>query len=323
LVFLTPPIAKNTAFTRLTGRGSFGFAGGVYNPGAIEVGENLFLLARAERTPWAILKWDQQAFLSGSQPVLIRLDAARQIAEVQELPFTNHAEMSGWRLEDFRLFRYRHQLFANHSRFRASDGTAGKSNAVRFDSLQIDMGISRVELESKNLTFLGTPKLDRSVAQIEKNWVFFENEAELYLIYSFHPYCLLRTKDWSNLAFETVRQRELQLPITDDQIDIRNSINPVDYDQAHLLHVIHKAYPNKQYIFWAILIQKASLLPVKISGRPLVRGWPSAPAAIIYACSAVVCADEILLFAGLDDSSSGFWRIPRSELDAHWVPLKE
>lgn len=321
LVFLSPPIAKNTAFIHLAGRGSFGFAGGVYNPGAVAVGESLFLLGRAEHTPWAILKWNQQAFLSGSHPILIRLNETRQIAEVRELSFTNHEEMNGWRVEDFRLFRFHNQLFANHSRFRASGGSTDKSNPVRFDSLQIDVAISRVELESANLTFLGTPKLDRSVARIEKNWVFFEKAEELYMIYSFHPYRLLRANGWSDLAFETVMERKLQLPITDDQIDIRNSINPVDYDQEHFLHIIHKAYADKQYVFWAILIQKASLLPVKISGRPLVRGWSSVPAAIIYACSIVVRADEILVFAGLNDSSTGFWRIQRSELDANWIPL--
>ncbi len=160
-------------------------------------------------------------------------------------------EMNGWRVEDFRLFRYRNQLFANHSRFRASGGSADKSNPVRFDSLQIDVVISKVELESANLTFLGTPKLDRPVARIEKNWVFFEKAEELYMIYSFHPYHLLRANGWSDLAFETVMERKLQLPITDDQIDIRNSINPVDYDQEHFLHIIHKAYADKQYVFWS------------------------------------------------------------------------
>jgi predicted GH43/DUF377 family glycosyl hydrolase len=321
LAFLSPPIARSTGFVRLAGHGSFGFAGGVYNPGAVAEGERVLLLARAERTPWAILRWNQTAFLSGCQPVLVRLDETSRIAETRELTYSNREEMSGSRVEDFRLFRYRNQLFANHSRFRATGGPPGNGDSVRFKSLVIDVGISKVDVAKGELTFLGTPALDRPMGRIEKNWVLFENEQQLYLIYSFHPYHLLRANSWPELGFETVMQCELQLPFASDEIDIRNSINPVEYDRDHLLHMVHKAYSDKQYVFWAVLLEKKSLMPVKISRCPLVRGWLSAPATILYACSVLVRGNEILVFAGINDSSMGFWRIPQSELDANWIPL--
>jgi hypothetical protein len=104
-------------------------------------------------------------------------------------------------------------------------------------------------------------------------------------------------------------------------LSIRNSVNPVDYDEHHLLHLVHRVYPNKQYSFWAVLIDKATLRPVKISSRPFARGWHSSSATIIYVSSLIVTAENVLAFAGLDDASTAIASIPRPRLDADWRPI--
>ena len=144
---------------------------------------------------------------------------------------------------------------------------------------------------------------------------------QLYLLYSFKPYHLLRADRWPELDFATTLNQDLQLPLAKDGMPIRNSVNPVDYDAEHFLHVVHKVYPGKQYAFWAVLIGKETLLPRFISDRPLVCGWRSAPASIIYVCALVPRECEILVFGGLNDSSIGIWRVPRTRLHEHWKPL--
>jgi hypothetical protein len=179
-----------------------------------------------------------------------------------------------------------------------------------------------LDLTAGKLAEFGAPEPDFPVAAVEKNWVFFSHRDEVYCLYSFHPYRLLRARAWPGLDLETVVNEPLTGVPPQLARGVRNSINPVDYDETHLLHIVHCVYAVKQYAFWAVLISKETLRPVAISARPLVRGWESAPAAIIYVCSAIASASEILIFGGINDSSIGSWRVPRADLDSEWVPLE-
>ena len=321
LAFLNRPIAEAADLIRLTGPGSFGFAGGVLNPGAIPRGERIVLLARGERVPWTLAAKNQATFLTSSRSVLVELDEQFAVQTVKELSIEGLEEREGARLEDFRLFQHQSELFSNHSRITNPGVNSWSPRPLQEASLRSSVGISRLDLASKKLTYLGSPKLDRPVSQNEKNWVCFEHLRQLYLLYSFKPYHLLRADRWPELDFATTLTQDLQLPLAQDGMPIRNSVNPVDYDAEHFLHVVHKVYPGKQYAFWAVLIGKETLLPTFISDRPLVCGWHSAPASIIYVCALVPRESEILVFGGLNDSSIGIWRVPRTRLREHWKPL--
>ena len=144
----------------------------------------------------------------------------------------------------------------------------------------------------------------------------------LLLLYSVAPYVLLSCSNWPGLDFTTIMEAEVQLPFGGDGLAIRNSVNPVDYDGRHWLHIVHKVYPGKQYAFWALLIDKQTLQPVRATVRPLVRGWHSYSASIIYTCSVLVDSDHVRLFSGLDDSSACVATIPRRRLDAEWVLIE-
>jgi len=319
LTFLSPPIARAENFVRLTGRGSFGFGAGVFNPGAIAENGHIFLLARGENLPWDTQKKSWELFHNGMLALLLRLDENLGVSATWRVPYAADSGPGEYRVEDFRLFRHGGQLLASHTCCQPSARTPDAP--VVLESLTFRIGLSSLDLTTPEMKFLGLAKIDRPMAPMEKNWVFFEAGGVLYMVYAFHPYHLFRLRKMESLEFETVLQRKLSLPIVSDGIRIRNSINPVEYDENHLLHVVHKVYPGKQYVFWAILIDKKSLLPVMISSAPLVQGWVSAPAAIIYACSAVALTKEVLLFAGLNDSGAGVWRIPRSDLDLQWTPI--
>jgi hypothetical protein len=322
LTFLSDPIVKASNLTQLAGRGSFGFKAGVLNPGAIAEGDGVILLARGEHIPWAVSKRSMSDFFRGWRPMLFELNKKLDFALIKEAKFTNVKESDGIRLEDFRLFRYQNQLFSNHSKVTSLDETSPKDKPWDFESMRIGVSISRVDVTTNKLTFLGTPTLDFPTTVAEKNWAMFEHQKELYLIYSFNPFHLLKVSRWPQLDFVTVMRQPLKLLHGDDQIKFRNSVNPVEYDQEHFLHVVHKVYLDKQYAFWAVLIEKNSLLPKMISARPLICGWKSAPASIIYACSVIARENEILIFGGLHDSAMGFWKIARSKLDENWIAVE-
>jgi len=324
LVFLSRPLATVGDLTRLAGRGSLGFAAGVLNPGAVAAGDDILLLARGEQTPWVVAQKNVAAFVTGCRPVLFELKDNLTRVQAHVGTVVDTPEGRGTRLEDFRLFHYRGELFSNHSRFTPLNLPAdGSARPVSFESSRLGVAISRVDALAKTVTLLGFPKLDFPTGAAEKNWVMFEHQAALYLIYSVNPFHLLKADRWPELSFATVHREKLDLPDGGDGLKFRNSANPVEYDENYFLHMVHKVYPDKRYAFWGVLIEKHSLLPKKITARPMVCGWQSSPAAIIYACSLVVRAEDVLVFGGLNDTGLGFWKIRREKLDFEWIPLAQ
>lgn len=323
LAYLSQPIARVENLTRLSGRGSFGFSAGVINPGVKPNGSGFTFLARGEKVPWAIAEQNQSVFLTGCRALMMKIDDQLTLRAVREVVINRPNGMEGVRFEDFRIFQYQRQLFSNHACVSNPGVNPSAARRLQPALLRVNVGISRWDLARNELTYLGAPKLDRLLGLIEKNWVFFEHQEQLYLLYSFKPYHLLRANRWPRLDFETMFNRDFSFPLSEDGIPIRNSANPVEYDSEHFIHVIHKVYPEKRYAFWAILIDKRTLIPKMITDRPLACGWHSAPASIIYICALIPRESEVLLFGGIDDSSIGIWRIPRSRLDSHWVTLLE
>lgn len=323
LAYLSAPIVTRRDMRLLTGRGSFGFAAGVYNPGAIVEDGRVYLLSRADQTPWAQRKADESLFFTSSKPVLLALDAGCSIDSAKVLAHEGLAEPAITRTADFRLFRFRGRLYSNHSVISLVPPRSTSTRQLRMDQLQTRVGISSLDLGQRRLSWQGFPSIDRPLAKTEKNWAVFAGGDRLFLLYSFAPYVLLAADNWPALTFRTVLEDSVELPFAGDGLHVRNSINPVDYDAGHWLHVVHKVYPGKQYCFWAVLIDKQTLRPVMTTARPLVCGWQSASASILYACSVGVTTEHVNIFAGLDDSATAVATIARGRLDSEWSRLPQ
>ena len=321
ITYLSASIVRHKDFRLLAGRGSFKFAAGVHNPGAIVYEGRTYLLPRADRIPWAFQKADESLFFTSSQPLLFVLDNEYHVSSVTELSTIGLPNAATSRTGDFRLCKFDGQILTNHFVMSSSRNVASR-RPLRIEELRTRVGISRLNIEQRQIIWCGFPTLDRRLAQAEKNWALFTNGEQLFLLYSFAPYILMTASHWPSLAFTTVVATRFTLPFDDDDLPLRNSINPVDYDDAHWLHIVHKVYPSKQYAFWAVLINKQTLQPVQMTARPLLRGWQSYPAAIIYTCSVIVNRTDILLFSGLDDSATAIAKIPRIRLDAEWIAIK-
>jgi len=319
--FLAPPLTRRAAFRALTGRGFLGFGAGVFNPGTWEEQGRLTMILRADRVPWAEQERDERIHLSSSAAVIGRLDATGDLIEAAPLRFVSALAPQETRTEDYRLFGHRGRLYCNHSLIVPPGGRQAAAGPLHVELMHTRVAISELDPEGRELRLLGTPRLDFAVRSLEKNWAFFSADGAVHVIYSVAPYRLLRAPRWPELNFTSVVRGAAAYPFSGDGRSIRNSINPVPYDDRHFLHIVHKVYPHKQYVFWALLIDRRTLLPAFVLDRPLVRAGPSVAAAIVYACSAVVRPAEVLVFAGVDDCAAGYWRVGREDLDRHWKPL--
>lgn len=291
---------------------------GVLNPGCFHNQGCIHLLARREEFPWAVLKRDPARFFSPPPPLLTSAPAAGDDGAAGNWTSVvlrwEPGYPSGSRAEDFRIFEHAGEWLSNHALI--SPGALGESE-VRPEQLLTRVGISRLNPADYSLRYLGLAQLPIPLCQVEKNWAMFSAAGEINLIYSFQPFRLFGCTSSADLRFTPRAEVQLDLPAHLRGAALRNSINPVVYDEHHLLHVVHSVYPDKQYVFWAALLDRRSRLPVRISRRPLLRSESS----LTYLCSALTGSETLTFFGGLEDSAVACWRLPRARLEAEWLPV--
>jgi hypothetical protein len=201
-------------------------------------------------------------------------------------------------------------------------GLDANAGTVDWTAVRTVQGLSRVDLRTGALDYLGEIGVDFRTQPREKNWVYFTRGDELFLMYSFRPFRLLRLVDFGSLRFATTRTSSLSMPGWLRTVPVRNSVNPVTYDDAHLLGAVHAKLSTTGFVFWPILIDRRTLLPTRVLKRPLVAVRPDADASnIVYVSSIVARTDEIVLFVGIGDRAVGCARVSRSDLDRAWSPL--
>jgi hypothetical protein len=185
--------------------------------------------------------------------------------------------------------------------------------------------ISNLNIRKSMLYFLGVPTIDYPLKRSEKNWVYFELNNELYLIYSFSPYILLKASDWPALTFKTVMQKKIIFPFEFYDNFIALSTNPIDYDVNHLLLVVHKRRIDwpRSYVFWAVLINKKTLIPTQVSSRPLIKSGQSRGfyKGHVYLSAVVSLNHRLIFFLGEGDSHLSGVSIDKEHLNSFFIPL--
>ena len=318
---LSPPIMDMKECTIFASPGLLNFQGGVFNPGAIPHDGQIIVCAKAQEMHWSdAIKSKQFEHYMRGKPVLMELDRDLRIRSACEVETVKHLPASeGIGIEDFRMFEFHGEIYINHSMCYKRPG-GGYSRATQC--------LSSLDVEKEEITYLGEPDLDFEVSAMEKNWSYFEHESELYLLFSFSPYVLLKASRWPTLSFETVIRREVDTHQFQDGIFpnfLSLSTNPIDYDSDHLLVIVHKfvIIEHRMYAHWAVLIDKRSLLPVKVSSRPLVCGGEARGMfpGIIYTTAVVDQGDSLIVFNGESDLQCSYAKIAKKRLDACWIDL--
>ena len=181
----------------------------------------------------------------------------------------------------------------------------------------------------KAFTYLGAPKLDFDIQPKEKNWVFIEHNGQLYLFYSFHPFRVLKLENLSSLSFSTILDRQLNPKLGDIGgfgTFVSYSTNPVDYDDQHFLTLIHQCDPKgagRLYYQWGVLLDKNSLLPMRITSAPLFSGIGARGPlmGVLYVMSVIKFENDFLFLNGEGDSFVTYTKLPKGRLDGLWSDI--
>jgi hypothetical protein len=226
-------------------------------------------------------------------------------------------------IEDFRLFPFKSEIWVNHALIPVitSDNRVGYNDCTQ--------ALSILDDKTMTLTFAGQPTLDVTLNRKEKNWVYIELNNELYLFYSIHPYRILKLADAGTLEFRTVVHKQFGARLGDVGgfgTMVSFSTNPVEYDDRHLLTVIHqvdKRGSGRFYYHWGLLTEKDSLMPKMITSGPIITGLGARGKlkGICYVMSAIPGSTDITFYCGEGDTHVTRIAITRAKLDKLWTAL--
>ncbi|MBF0216419.1 MAG: hypothetical protein HQL30_05420 [Candidatus Omnitrophica bacterium] len=311
----------------LAGPGLLGLKGGLFNPGAVVSGDEIILIAKGLDISPVDAFNDPACFKDYMKGpvVILRYDLDMAIKKIAILSAGTYGED---KIEDFRVFNYRGNILSNH--VTANPSLEGKNPVYG----RCRQSISRVDVKENKFIGIGNPRIDRPVNMIEKNWCYFEHNEELFLLYSLDPYLLFKLADWETLEFKvfvdkaiSIREKVNNYLQVGKKIILSLSTNPISYDEHHYLMMVHKAYRLwpfcRLYVQWAMLIDKKSLLPVKVSRKPVFTGKYArgSVSGVIYTTSVLCLKNDVLIFNGEGDSYLSYARLSRAKLNRYFVDI--
>ncbi len=262
--------------------------GGLYNPGVVAEGDERLLLVRHEKDYY---------FTNDVSATLVR----GNIKDLKKGKNGNFSVLkregfpSNCRIEDFRLFKYKGELYASHTLVETKKGVK--------EAYIIKPVVSKIIGDTiKYWDFMDLPiKMNR----FEKNWLLWEWNGELYCIYSIDPLVIFKLEGWSwkllkneeNGIAHFIRE---QLPNA-GYISV-SAITPLDETRMLAFwHTIHDGI-YKQGIF----VLDMSTLDVTCLTEPVLQGGglkgykPEA----LYVSGLVVAGDKLEVWCGEADANT-------------------
>ena len=279
--------------------------GAIFNPGALLVNDEIILLANAQKVPWFKARGKKKDFYMQGNPLLIRLDQKTEkiigqdiITKIIDLP-----QDQNYAIEDFRLFHWQGKKMINHSLVTRKKTGVYIGQAGSFSALSL------LDEKEKTIDFCAIPQVDFPLQVFEKNWIYKETNKQLLLFYSVNPYKVLLLENERTFSFKTIIEQPLSSNISDPGgfgTMVSFSTNPIDFDNNHWLIVIHQIkykFTGRCYHHWAVLIDKSTFLPLKISSKPIFKGMGARgrTPGIRYISSVLKRENELLFFAGEGD----------------------
>lgn len=321
-----PAYLRNIINTHVIGKpGTLNFLGGVFNPGAIQKGNEIVLIAKSQVVPWFKALGKKKKFHLVGSPVIFKLEneTLNKKSEYVIQDLEGFPVKAGWFIEDLRMFQWKSRTMINHSIILKEN----EGNYIQQGS--VNSALSILENSETKIKFLGIPRLDFELQTVEKNWVYQEKNGRLFLFYSLNPYRVLVLENENDLTFKTVinQQFEHRLKNPGGFISrVSYSTNPIEFDENCWLMIIHQINHKvfgRCYFHWAILIDKQTLLPVKITSKPLFSGMGARgrTPGIRYISSILQVNDEILFFAGEGDVYVTLTRKKIKEIESLFVNL--
>jgi predicted GH43/DUF377 family glycosyl hydrolase len=282
-----------------------GYAGGVYNPGAAVVGERILLLARNERFTELDRQRDSNLWRDSCRPMAISVDLDGKVQECPPLRFDESAGTC--RAEDFRLFYDADKLYTSYSAVYSEDRIENHVAAVDFQEGQLGPPLR--------------PLVDFPLQPVEKNWCYFEQGGELYAIYSFRPFRILKLVDRSSYRFATVVFGYPETESHECQAAkfVSLSTSPVEFDETQFLMFVHWRGDSLNYRHFGVLIDRGTLRPTRMARTPLFTGGRARGMHphVVYLMSVLRIKDEYWMFLGEGDEHVSCSRLGDSQMRAY------
>jgi predicted GH43/DUF377 family glycosyl hydrolase len=268
-------VTPASARLRLLSRGDLpGSDGGLYNPGAVGVGDRLELIVRREI---------DYRFTTNAHAERVVLDAA-DLSLIEHRTLARRGYPDDARIEDFRPVRFRGETLVVHTMVRPGGIRPVLARATE----------SEIEL-------LGAIELPWTSTPIEKNWVLFVHEDELHCLYRLDPL----------LVFARGRRGRWQLRKRVDNgwgdrfpAMLSNSANLVPFDGGHL--GFWHSVVDGRYVQGALLLDDR--LDLACATGVLLDGRDAAPGhkrGVLYVSALVAQEHRVLAFYGEGDAHSG------------------
>lgn len=288
---------------KIAGPGMLSFKGGMFNPGALLTEQGILLVAKAQHIPWFKAKGNKRELFLKGNPVTFLLDqnTLKMVEKNIITDIVGFPQDLDYAIEDFRMFKWKEQSLVNHS--FVIKGKVG--DYINQTSVKSSLSL----LSNQKLTWLGFPTLDFSTQNIEKNWVYKEDDQKLLLFYSLNPYHILFLENDTELRFKTLINQQFENKLKNPGsfgTMVSFSCNPIDFDDQYWLLIVHQIdnkISGRCYYHWAVLIDKKTLLPVKITKNYIFSGMGARgrDTGFRYISSILKVEDEILFFAGEGD----------------------
>lgn len=317
------PLINAAAGTLIAGPGFRFRWGAIMNPSSLLVEENLYALAKGLFCHW---KYSRNAlsflYLKGN-PLLFILDPhtlkRKKSINLSLEGFSDKKLM----LEDFRLFYFQDKILVSHTLIKVQKKWITKYYPVAYQAL------SELDLSQNKLKYLGKIQLDYPVTLIEKNWVYFEKNNELYFIYSFSPFRVFKLENRNELQFHEIIYKNMNhLNFLGGFAEIISlSTSPIEYDKDNYLLLIHKCKNKKEgkriYYHWGVLLDRNTFLPRQISINPLFIGGNARGMmpGVIFVMSVTQHENNFYFTYGESDSHACIVKIAKSELDQIWKDI--
>lgn len=266
------------------------YRGGIYNPGAVRLDGEFVLLARNERFTELERQRNPALWQDSCRPYVLHLDDHQQITA--HYPLTLDPTLRDGRVEDFRLFWHRGQLYCGYSHV-VNPG-------------HIESRVSALDLSRRTFGPSLRPQVDFTCRPIEKNWCYFEHAGDLYVVYSFRPFRLLKCRDLADFRFETVVTGTVDVGQPEHGLRraplISLSTNPIPF-RGELLMFIHWRDGYKNYQHHAVLLDPDTLQPTCITRWPMFSGGDAngLHPHVLYLMSALSLNDSLWCFLGEGD----------------------
>jgi predicted GH43/DUF377 family glycosyl hydrolase len=315
------PMIPDTEYRTLVEPGFGGYWGGLYNPGLAVRNGRIILAARAEDHDEHERNADLTKMANSVRPLIIECDQDMKILDSYPLTLKNYPFDDGlFRLEDYRIFEMDGEMYVNHGLVLLPRDLKGYRGS--FGVLQT---LSRIDLTARTMEFVGFPRTDRMVSPVEKNWVYLKNAAGLFLFYLFSPgYVVKKLVSRETLEFKTIIDQNIPVPGCEFEY-VSYSTNPVPYDDRHQLLFVHvrRETENKHYYQWAVLIDNVSLMPVKISRVPILKGGTARGVfpRCIYITGVLRQGARWLLVFGEGDSYISYVHVGHDALERSFISL--